>query len=136
MIHQILHEEPKPPRKWIATSLAICRPFGLQRWRKTRLVVIKSAQKLADDLRSYLGGKPMKARPIGIAERGLRGASETHAAAASSIAVAALIMSGSLVAFRAFETLATRQPVLRVVVIETEPPATRLLSCSFTRLTK
>src|SRR6185436_19398991 len=59
----------------------------------------QSAEALADDLARFLGGNPVRARPVGTAERAWKWAGRHPAIAALSSSVAVLILVGFVVAW-------------------------------------
>ncbi len=69
LILQVLHDEPRPPR-WLNDRVprdleTICLK-AMAKDSRRRYV---TAQELADDLRRFLAGEPIQARPIGRLER-------------------------------------------------------------------
>jgi WD40 repeat protein len=83
---QVVHDEPIPPRQLqpsIPRDLdTICRRCLQQEPRKR----YASAAALADDLRCFLDGRPIAARPAGVVERTIKWA-RRHPAWASLLAV-------------------------------------------------
>jgi tRNA A-37 threonylcarbamoyl transferase component Bud32 len=69
MVHQLLHEDPQPPRKLnnhIPRDLeAVC----LKAMNKEPGQRYATARALAEDLRRYLGGEPVQARRTGLVGR-------------------------------------------------------------------
>jgi len=72
VLEQILHDEPKPLRavdRTVPRDLETVCHKALAREPERRYA---TAGELADDLRRYLRGEPVRARPVGRAERYLR----------------------------------------------------------------
>jgi WD40 repeat protein/serine/threonine protein kinase len=101
LLHQVLHDEPRPPcglNDQIPRDLeTICQKAMAKdaRWRYA------SAAALADDLRRFLNGEPIHARPAGRWERASRWARRRPALTAllgvSAVATLALLgLSGAL----------------------------------------
>jgi tetratricopeptide (TPR) repeat protein/tRNA A-37 threonylcarbamoyl transferase component Bud32 len=95
MIHQVLHEEPRPPRRIndkIPRDLAtIC----LKAMAKAPGQRYATARALADDLRRFLGGEPIRARPVGPAERLGRWCRRNRLVASLLAALAVALLGGS-----------------------------------------
>jgi tetratricopeptide (TPR) repeat protein/tRNA A-37 threonylcarbamoyl transferase component Bud32 len=69
IMHQVLHEDPRPPRRLnqkIPLDLETICLKGMAREPSRRYA---SAAELAEDLRRYLGGEPIHARPAGRVEK-------------------------------------------------------------------
>jgi WD40 repeat protein len=95
LLHQVLHDEPRPPRRLndrIGRDLETICLKALAREPSRRYA---SARDLADDLRRWLKGEPIKAKAVGPLERGWRWLKRHPAAAAfilvSAVAVSALV---------------------------------------------
>src|SRR5262249_54612839 len=79
---QVLSDDPVPPRQ-----LQPCLPRDLETvclkcLQKAPARRYPSASALADDLRRFLEGKPVKARPVGALEQGVKWAKRRPGAAA------------------------------------------------------
>jgi hypothetical protein len=98
LLHQVLHDEPRRPRSLndhIAKDLeTVC----LKAMAKEPARRYQSAQGFADDLRRWLRGEPIQARPVGGWERGWRWVRHRPAVAALLAVgfVAALALVGAI----------------------------------------
>jgi WD40 repeat protein len=96
MVHQVLHEEPRPPRRINDKVPRDLETICLKAMAKQRAWRYPTAQALADDLRRFLEGNPIHARPVGRLERAWRWCRRNPAWATASafaaIAVAALVL--------------------------------------------
>jgi WD40 repeat protein/tRNA A-37 threonylcarbamoyl transferase component Bud32 len=95
LLHQVLHDEPKPPRGLndrIPRDLETVCLKAMAREKGRRYA---TADALADDLRRFLKGEPVRARPAGRLERAARWVRRRPAAAAllavSALAALALV---------------------------------------------
>lgn len=96
LLHQVEHEEPRPPRKLddrIPRDLeTIClKAMDKEPWRR-----YPSARAFAEDLRRYLAGEPVLARPIGRAERLWRWSRRNRIEAGLAAAVVTLLVATAL----------------------------------------
>ena len=96
-ITQMLHDEPIPPRKFNAKLPRDLEVICLKCLQKAPTKRYSSAEALADDLRLFLEGRPISARPVGKAERLLKWVKRRPTAAALVLA-AHLVAIGALVA--------------------------------------
>ena len=69
LLLQVLEDEPHPPRRIREQIPRDLETICLKAMAKSPGRRYQSAQELGDDLRRYLEGKPIKARPVGPAER-------------------------------------------------------------------
>ncbi len=69
LILQVLEDEPRPPRQLNDKIPRDLETICLKAMAKSPARRYTTAQELADDLRRYLGGEPIRARPIGRIER-------------------------------------------------------------------
>jgi serine/threonine protein kinase len=95
ILHQVLHEDPRPPRRLndkVPRDLETICLTAMARGPARRY---STARALADDLRRFLSGRPIQARPVGAGERALLWVRRRPAAAglliASSLAALALV---------------------------------------------
>ncbi|MBY0526392.1 MAG: serine/threonine protein kinase [Gemmataceae bacterium] len=72
LLHQVLHEEPRPPRALNDKVPRDLETICLKAMAKEPNDRYPSAAAFADDLRRYLHGDPVHARPLGALRRGWR----------------------------------------------------------------
>jgi WD40 repeat protein len=95
LLHQVLHDEPRPPRKLHDHIPRDLETICLRAMAKEPGRRYPNAGEMAEDLGRFLRGEPIKARPVGSTERLLRWAKRHPAAAAlllvSGVAVLSLV---------------------------------------------
>jgi WD40 repeat protein/serine/threonine protein kinase len=105
MLHQVLTEEPRPPRHVNDKIPRDLETICLRAMAKEPGRRYATASELARDLRRFLAGEPIQARPVGRVERGWRWCSRNPAVASLSAAVILSLVVGTVVssylAFRA-----------------------------------
>jgi tRNA A-37 threonylcarbamoyl transferase component Bud32/tetratricopeptide (TPR) repeat protein len=69
MLHHVLHDEPRPPRSLNDHIPRDLETITLKAMAKESGKRYGNARELADDLRRYLQGEPIVARPAGVLER-------------------------------------------------------------------
>jgi WD40 repeat protein/tRNA A-37 threonylcarbamoyl transferase component Bud32/tetratricopeptide (TPR) repeat protein len=92
LLHQILHDEPKPPR---SLNDQIPRPLEvicLHAMAKEPARRYATAQELAEDLRSFIENRPIRARPVGRLTKLAMWAKRNPGVASLSAAVFALLV--------------------------------------------
>jgi eukaryotic-like serine/threonine-protein kinase len=98
LLHQVLHDEPKPPRALNDKVARNLENICLKAMAKERSRRYPNAKEFADDLRRYLAGQPVHARPVGRIERAWRWAQRKPTAASLvgvvALSVIALIVGG------------------------------------------
>jgi WD40 repeat protein/tRNA A-37 threonylcarbamoyl transferase component Bud32 len=105
LLHHVLHDEPRPPRRVNPKVPRDLETVCLKAMAKEPAKRYATARELADDLRHWLRGEPVKARPAGTAERFVRWARRQPAQAgllaASAVAALALVGVGVALVFHA-----------------------------------
>ena len=91
LLHQVLHDEPRPPRKLNDHIPRDLQTICLKAMAKDPARRFPSAGELRDDLRRWLDGKPIKSRPVGSFERAWRWANR-HRAVASLLTTLAIVV--------------------------------------------
>jgi WD40 repeat protein len=92
LLFEVLHEEPRPPRKVNARVPRDLETICLKCLEKEPAKRYATAGELADELRRYLAGEPIAARSVGAVERAVKWARRRPA-------LAALVALVGLVAF-------------------------------------
>jgi eukaryotic-like serine/threonine-protein kinase len=92
LIHQILHDEPRPPRGVNGKVPRDLETITLKAMAREPCGRYATAAELGDDLRRYLAGEPIRARPAGRVERAWRWARRRPAVAAL-LAVFAIVLA-------------------------------------------
>ncbi len=72
IIHQVLNDEPRPPRALNPAIPTDLETICLKAMAKDPSRRYATPADLAADLRCFLGGEPIRARPVGRAERAIR----------------------------------------------------------------
>jgi hypothetical protein len=96
LLYQVLHDEPRPPRRLNDHIPLDLETVCLKAMAKEPGRRYASAAALADDLRHWLKGEPITARPVGRMERGWRWCRRNPALAAALAAVLLILSLGTM----------------------------------------
>ena len=91
---QVRHQEPVPPRRLLPSVPRDLEIICLKCLHKEPARRYATAANLAEDLRRFLTGEPIVARPVGRVERGLKWARRRPTAAALAGVLLALLAGG------------------------------------------
>jgi WD40 repeat protein/tetratricopeptide (TPR) repeat protein/tRNA A-37 threonylcarbamoyl transferase component Bud32 len=91
LLHQVLHDEPKGPRSLNDRIPRDLETVCLKAMSKEPPRRYQTAKEMADDLRRWLGGEAIRARPVGRAEKLWRWTRRNPGLARMTAAVAALL---------------------------------------------
>jgi hypothetical protein len=111
LLHQVLHDEPRPPRSLNDRVPRDLETICLKAMAKLSGRRYASAAEMADDLRRFLNGDPIRARPVGRVEKLKRWARRNPVVAGLTAAVGLLLVavSAGAVAFGLFQQQSNRE---------------------------
>jgi WD40 repeat protein len=112
LLYQVLHDEPRRPRSLADHVPRDLETICLRAMTKEPAGRYATAQDMADDLRRFLQGEPIRARPIGRAERFWRWSrrNPTMATLAATVATLLVVLAvGSTIAAANFRARALTQ---------------------------
>jgi WD40 repeat protein/tRNA A-37 threonylcarbamoyl transferase component Bud32 len=92
LLHQVLHDDPRPPRRLNDRIPSDLETVCLKAMAKEPEGRYATARELAEDLRGFLHGEPIRARPVGRIERLWRWCRRKPALAAALATAAALLL--------------------------------------------
>ena len=98
LLHQVLHDEPRPPRSLNDRLPRDLETICLKAMAKEPARRYATAGELASDLRRWHGGEPIQARPVGSLERTWRWCRRNPLVAVLTATVAASLIAGTLIA--------------------------------------
>jgi serine/threonine-protein kinase len=98
LMHQVINDEPPSPRKLNASVAKDLETITLKCLEKDPSRRYQSAAELTAELKRYLNGDPIRARPIGGVERAWRWCKRKPAVAALSAAAVGLLLAVAVVA--------------------------------------
>jgi hypothetical protein len=111
LLHQVLHDEPRPPRSSNDRIPRDLETICLKAMAKLPARRYAGAREMADDLRRFLNGEPIRARRVRATERLARWARRNPAVATLTAAVALLLLTatGGAVRFALYQRQANRE---------------------------
>jgi hypothetical protein len=95
VLGQVVHDEPRPPRKLNDAVPRDLETIVLKAMAKEPERRYVSAEELAEDLRRYLKSEPIQARPVGVVERTLKWV-RRRPAVAGLVAIAMMMMLSAI----------------------------------------
>jgi WD40 repeat protein/tetratricopeptide (TPR) repeat protein len=98
ILHQVRHEEPRPPRRLNEKIPRDLETICLKAMAKEPARRYASAAELAADLRRFLKGEPIHARPVGRLERAWRWCRRNPALATSTALAATALVAVTVLA--------------------------------------
>src|SRR5262245_19488373 len=113
-MRHLLYDEPTPPARLRPKLPRDLQTICLKCLRKEPERRYGSAAALADDLHRFLAGEPVRARPISLAERGLKWANRNRAQAALVVG-SLIVLSGGLLAFTYYQRQRTAERAVTLV---------------------
>jgi hypothetical protein len=97
LLHQVLHDEPRPPRNLNDRIPHDLETVCLKAMAKDPGRRYATAGALADDLRRFIKGEPVRAKPVGWVETAWRWCRRNPAVASLSAAVVLSLLAGACV---------------------------------------
>jgi WD40 repeat protein/tRNA A-37 threonylcarbamoyl transferase component Bud32 len=125
ILHQVLYEEPYPPRRRNHKVPRDLETIALKAMARSPARRYATAGALAEDLRRFLAGRPILARPVGRLERLRRWCRRNPAVAGLLAAVALLLVSAAVVSTAAAILIDAHRRVAEGARADADANATR-----------
>lgn len=125
ILFQILNDEPRPPRQANPAVPRDLETICLKALSKEQSHRYATAEEMAGDLRCFLAGEPIKARPVGRLERAWRWAGRNPAKAISSAAILLLLAVSAAIYADNYALHREHDPAYFTVRLVTEPAGAR-----------
>ena len=115
LLVQVMQDDPRPPRRLNDQIPRDLETICLKAMAKEPARRYQSARDLADELRRYLRGEPVQARPVGRAETAWRWCRRNPAVASLTAVAAFLLLAGTAVStyFAVAATLARHRAIVK-----------------------
>jgi hypothetical protein len=97
LLHQVLHDDPRPPRSLNDRLPRDLETICLRALAKEPGRRYTTAREFADDLRRWLKGEPIRARPVGHVERAARWVKRNPALAGMMATVALTLLTATAI---------------------------------------
>jgi tRNA A-37 threonylcarbamoyl transferase component Bud32/ribosomal protein S27E len=110
LLHQVIHDEPRPPRSLNDRVPRDLETICLKAMAKVPSRRYTSALEMADDLRRFLNGEPIRARPVGRIEKLTRWARRNPVVAGllTTVALLLIVVTAGAVGFALYQRQANR----------------------------
>jgi serine/threonine protein kinase/formylglycine-generating enzyme required for sulfatase activity len=116
LLYQVLHDDPPRPRSRDRSIPRDLETICLKALEKSPEKRYATAREMADDLRRFLAGEPIRARPVSQAERAVRWVRRNRALSGALGLAAAALLAFIVTAASLYEP-----PNLRRVHLDTQP---------------
>ena len=103
LVHQVLYDDPRPPRRLNDRLPRDLDTITMKAMAKEPSRRYGTAQELADDLRRFLEGRPILARPFGQLERTWRWMRRNRAVSALGLATVAAMLLTTVISVVAYQ---------------------------------
>ncbi len=116
LMHQILNDEPTPPRKIKKEIPRDLETICLRAMSKNANQRYLTAKEMAEDLRHFLAGEPIRARPVRWYERSWRWAKRNPMGVIAATCALCLVLLGAFTLARGFSNPDPAVPTVKVSI--------------------
>ena len=113
LVHKVINDEAPSPRRLNQAVTRDLETITLKCLQKSPTSRYQSAVELGDELRRWLSGEPIRARPVSAFEKTIKAARRKPIAAALVVLAATLAVGGPLVAVRQSRLLIQRNEAIK-----------------------